>query len=327
MGGVFIPALKDNLPFRWMPDMFFHDKLNIVNGHTTKVYYILFNLIAIAIIAYLGVDAFYRIVRVRFAQVDIKEKKTEAKVLPEETPAVKSGLNDYQTIIDRNIFSKISVGPAKKGDVDIDELKRTSLKLALIGTIAGDNKTSAAIIEDTGNKTQGLYKIGDNVQNAAIKSILRKKVVLQTGGRDEVLTMEESESAGTGPASNIAQTETVAEAAPSASAASDRNIAMKRSEINESFKDINELLSQASIQPHSTNGDQDGLTVTGIKAGSLFRKMGLRNGDIVKGANNEAIKTTEDLVNMYNDLKSSPDISLQILRRGQDMNINYNISD
>jgi len=308
-----------------MPDMFFHDKLNIVNGHMTKVYYMLFNVIAITIIAYLGVDTFYRIVRMQFAQVDVK--KVDSKVAPEETPAVKSSLTDYQPIIDRNIFSKVSPTAAKNGDVDIDELKRTSLKLALIGTIAGDNKTSAAIIEDTGNKTQGLYRIGDSVQNAVIKSIVRGKVVLKIGNRDEVLTMEEPVSAGTGKASNIIQAETVAEAAPSAEAATDRNIAMKRSDINDSLKDLNELLSQASIQPHSTDGEADGLTVTGIKAGSLFRKMGLRNGDIVKAINNDAIKSPEDLINMYNDLKSAPDVSLQIMRRGQERSLNYSFTD
>ena len=69
------------------------------------------------------------------------------------------------------------------------------------------------------------------------------------------------------------------------------------------------------------------MAVTGIKAGSIFRKMGLRNGDIVKGVNDNEIKSTEDLINIYNDLKSAPDISLQIMRRGQERSLNYSFTD
>jgi general secretion pathway protein C len=308
-----------------MPVMFLIDKINIFNGRMNRLYHILSNIVAISIIVYIGVDTFYRVVRMKYTQVDTKS--IDSQVTEEETSSVKSSVNDYQTIIDRNIFSKISVS-AQKGDADIDRLKSTALKLVLIGTIVGDNKTSAAIIEDTGTRAQGLYRIGDNIQNAVIKSILRKKVVLQVGNRDEVLTVEEAGSGSAGKASNITQSEAVSEAAqPSTAAAVERNITIPRKEIEASLKDLNGLLSQASIQPHSTDGEPDGLTITGIKAGSIFRKMGLRNGDIVKGVNNDPIKTAEDLSNMYNDLTSAPDISIQITRRGQERTFNYTIND
>jgi general secretion pathway protein C len=246
--------------------------------------------------------------------------------MEEGTPSKKSSLSDYQTIIDRNIFSKVAVS-AQKGEVDVDDLKSTSLKLALLGTIAGNRKTSAAIIQDTGARTQGLYREGDSIQGATIKSIMRNKVVLAIGNREEILLMEGPEAGETGKTSDTGQAEAGAETIPAATAAVERNMNIKRSDIEASLKDINELLSQASIQAHSTEGEPDGLTITGIKAGSIFRKMGLRNGDIIKGVNNDSIKTTEDLIGMYNDLKSAPDISLQITRRGQERSFNYNFTD
>ena len=303
--------------------MFLQDKMDIFNRPMTKLYYIIFNIITITIIIYIGVDTFYRVIRMKYTQVETQT--VNAPATEEETPSVKSALKSYQTIIDRNIFSKINIS-SQKG-VDINELKSTLLKLSLIGTIVGDNKTSAVIIEDTGTKTQGLYRIGDNIQGAVIKSIARKKVVLKVGNGEEVLTMEESESGEKRTASNIGQAENFAESAPSAAAASERNITIPRKDIEASLKDVNELLTQASIQPHSTDSEQDGLTITGIKAGSIFRKMGLRNGDIIKGVNNDSIKTPEDLINMYNDLKSAPDISLQVTRRGQERTFNYSFVD
>jgi general secretion pathway protein C len=112
-----------------------------------------------------------------------------------------------------------------------------------------------------------------------------------------------------------------------ATAVMERKISIKRQDIDESFENINDLISQATIQPHYTDGEADGLTVTGIKPGSIFRKMGLRNGDVVKGVNDNEIKTAEDLISMYNDLRSDSNISLKIIRRGRETNLNYTFID
>ncbi|MBN1628033.1 MAG: PDZ domain-containing protein [Deltaproteobacteria bacterium] len=296
--------------------------LNIFNGRTAKFYYIIFNLIAVTICIYIGVDTFYRVVRMKYTNAQAQSPITRA--IEEETSSVKSELSDYKVISDRNIFSNVDVA-AKDSAVNIDDLDSTSLKLALIGTIAGNDETSAAIIQDSSIKpvTKGLYRIGDKVQDAEIKSIFRKKVVLRVGNKDEVLSMEEAGSRDTATPA----VQTTAVSTQSSAATIVRDIPIKRALINESLGDLNELLSQASIKPHSTDGEPDGLTITGIKAGSIYRRMGLRNGDIITGVNDEPIKSTEDIVGMYNDLKSSPEISLQITRRGQERSFNYTISD
>jgi general secretion pathway protein C len=307
--------------------MFLQDKINIFHAHMARYYYVIFNVIAITIIVYFGVDAFHRIVRMKFVQADIKPAQPIAE--PAQPKTVAAALKEYQPIIDRNIFSKINVGPANGGDTEA--IKITSLKLTLMGTIAGDNKTSSAFIEDAGTKTQGLYKIGDNIQGAVVKSIARNKVILKMGSRDEVLTMGEDDATG---GTNTASQQTRGQGSQALITqplpvveTPERNISMNRSEVNDSLKDLNGLMSQASIQPHNTDGQADGLAILGIKAGSIFRKMGLRNGDIVKSINNEAIKSPEDLINMYNDLKTAPDVSVQILRRGQERTLNYNFVD
>jgi general secretion pathway protein C len=308
--------------------MLLQDRLNFIHTHMSRYYHIIFNVIAITIVVYIGVDIFHRIIRMKFVQVDIKPAQKIAE--PAQIQIAQTTLKEYQPVIDRNIFSKVNVEAAKSGQAEA--VKFSSLKLVLMGTIAGDNKTSAAFIEDSGTRTQGLYKVGDNIQGAVIKSITRNKVILKAGSRDEILTMGEGAptSSGTIASSSPARGQTASSSATQpvpVTAAAERNISMNRTEINESLKDLNGLLSQASIQPHSTDGQADGLAVTGIKAGSIFRKMGLRNGDVVKSVNNEAIKSPEDLINMYNELKSSPDISIQIQRRGEERTLNYNFVD
>ena len=292
-----------------------------------KFYHIIFNIFAIAVIIYIGVDTFYRVARTELIQADITG--IDSWDISVGKQADISRLADYQTIIDRNLFSKLSGAPVKDTDIDSRDIKPTSLKLTLLGTICSNGKNSAAVIEETAKKTQGLYRVGDSIQNAVIKSVFAGRVVLIVDGHDEVLAMDELKSSETviAPADSVRTAAVSAQAALAATPLMERKISIKRQDIDESFENINDLISQATIKPHYTDGEADGLTVTGIKAGSIFRKMGLRNGDIVKGVNDNEIKTAEDLISMYNDLRSDSNVSLQIIRRGREANLNYTFID
>jgi general secretion pathway protein C len=292
-----------------------------------RFYHIIFDIFAIAVIIYIGVDTFYRVTRTELMQADITG--IGSRDISADKQADISSFADYQAIIDRNLFSKVSGVPLKDVDIDSKDLKPTSLKLTLLGTIFSNDKNSAAFIEEAAKKTQGYYREGDSIQNAIVKSISAGRVVLRVDGHDEVLAMDELKSSETAmaPAGSMQTTAVSPEAALAATAMMERRISIKRGDIDASFENINDLISQATIQPHYTDGQADGLTVTGIKAGSIFRKMGLRNGDIVKGVNNSEIKTAEDLISMYSDIRSDSNVSLQIIRRGRETSLNYTFID
>jgi general secretion pathway protein C len=285
----------------------------------TKLYYTIFNLLALAAIIYIGIDAFYKVLRVKLRQVH--PDKIVMHSASDKKRYVQTQLTDYQVIGDRNIFSKLEKEPIDGDTPKIENLEPTSLKIKLLGTVAGNSQNAAAVIEDTGKRTQGLYRVGDSVRDAIVKSILRGKVVLRVEDRNEILTMEE-------PASDKKESQKVSRAESSKKPAPlARSITVRRSDINQSFENISELLSQASIRPHFNDGQADGLAITGIKAGSIFRKMGLRNGDIVQGVGGTDIKSPDDLISLYNDLKSESNISLQIKRRGRERTMNYRFRD
>jgi general secretion pathway protein C len=82
---------------------------------------------------------------------------------------------------------------------------------------------------------------------------------------------------------------------------------------------------QARIRPHFRNGQPDGITLTRIRPNSIFRRLGLRNGDIITGVDGQAIQTADDALGFYNSLKSSSNVTIQIRRRGRTKNIEYDI--
>jgi general secretion pathway protein C len=277
----------------------------------TKLYYTILDLVAISLVVYIGVDVFYRIVSSELKEISTKE------VVVEQVPNVevkkKIPLSDFSLITERNLFGSLEKASEGVKEEEVEDLEPTSLRIALLGTVTGDEQNAFAVIEEKDKGKQGLYRVGDSIQNATVKMILREKVVLRVGEKDEILTMEESAASrrekGQGPSQ------------PSKKEGS--TITVNRKELSDSLKDINKVLSQVRIRPHFKDGKSDGLSVSRIKAGSVFSKLGLRNGDIVQKINDKPINSPDDVLALYEKLKSGSQVSVEVTRKGQPKTMNY----
>ena len=156
--------------------------------------------------------------------------------------------------------------------------------------------------------------MGDTVQNATVKMILREKVILSVNGKDEILEIEHARSlAGSrGPYKTVRKSRR-------------QNITLKRSQIESSVKNVNELMKQVKIRPHTENGQAAGLMLSSIQRGSIFRRMGLRSGDVITGVNGNSLVSVDDALKLYENMKSSSNMSIEIKRRGRNRTIDYNI--
>ncbi len=237
-------------------------------------------------------------------------------------------MSAYQSITNRDLFkTREDLKPEKLiSDINLEDLQQTSLNLKLFGTITGGRSDQDyAVIEDTQKRKQGLYKKGDAIQNAEIKRVLRKKVVLNVNGKDEILLMEEDKSKQTKkrkkPFSRIDTESPLGDERFDTS----ETLSIDREKINSSLKNINQLMSQVKIRPHFKDGKPDGLLLSHVKHNSIFKEMGLQNGDIVKGVNGKEIQSVDDALKFYDNLKSSASVELQIERKGQQSTINYQI--
>ena len=276
----------------------------------TKLFYTILNIVALSLVVYIGVDTFYRVVSSELKGVNTKEIVMEQ--LPNVEESKRSPLSSFKVITERNLFGSLDKASKDVNEEEIEELELTSLKIALLGTVTGNEQNAFAVIEETDKRKQGLYKIGDSVQNATVKKILREKVVLRVGTKDEILTMEESAASrrdkGRGPSKSTGRGST---------------ITVNRKDIQSSLKDINKLMSEVRIRPHFKDGQSDGLSVSRIKGGSIFSKLGLRNGDIVQKINGEPINSPDEVLALYEKLKSGSRVSLEVTRKGEPKTMNY----
>ncbi|MGA6927584.1 MAG: type II secretion system protein GspC [Desulfosarcina sp.] len=285
-----------------------------------KAVFTLVNLACITISAYVAVDGLYGTLAARLTRKPSSAQQTVYRT--GTTDDTRQPLSAYKAVLDRNLFDTRSAVTAQPEKVDVESLEETKLNLRLWGTVTGTVDGDYAVIEDVKAREQNLYRSGDGIQDATVKEIFREKVVLTVNGKDEVLQMQEM-SSGTGPYRPGGLP--VRMAAPGTAAIRAQRISLRRSYIDQSMTDIGSLMTQVQIQPHMENGVPAGLSLSNIKPNSIFRRMGLRNGDVITGVDGNEISSVDDALKLVDNLKSSSNLSVQLKRRGRGKSIEYNI--
>ena len=286
-----------------------------------KTIFTVINLICITIASYVVVDGVYGTVAVRLAQKPALVQENVFRVAGTDSMAQRP-LSSYKSVLDRNLFDTRSNATAQSRDVDVESLELTKLNLKLWGTVSGSSEGDYAVIEDVKARQQNLYRIGDAIQTATVKQIFREKVVLTVNGKDEVLQMQELKSgkavvrAGGLPRGEDAETRPAVRA---------QRISLRRSYIEQAMTDVASLMTQVQIKPHMEDGVPAGLSLSSIKPNSIFRRMGLRNGDVITGVDGNDIASVDDALRLVDSLKTSSNLSVTLKRRGRQKNIEYRI--
>jgi len=269
-------------------------------------YRIFFILLAITALSYLSVDIFYKVVNAKLTEVKTKEslkvETSDRKVFK------KPPLDSYRVISERNLFGSTDK-ESSEIKIDVDELEPTKLKLVLLGTVCSNSNFDFAVIEDTDKRKQELFRTGDTVASAEVIKILKGKVILRVDGRDEILSIKES-GAGEG---------VYKKQVPSPKG----KITVSKTDIDDAFKNMSQMLTQVRIRPYFSAGKPDGFMVSRIKQGSLFQKMGLKNGDVIQGVNDNPIGSADDMLGLYKGLQSGSEVTLNIKRRGKQETLKY----
>jgi general secretion pathway protein C len=293
----------------------------------TNRYFSIANIVLMTAGVFLCVKTFYALVTPRpdFAappSVAARPVSTSAASYSQPPPG------DYQAITKRNIFNSGTeeIEPRIQ-KVDIEKLQQTDLKLKLWGTVTGQNGRDYAVIEDTKTRQQDLYHAGDTIQNAVVKLILREKVVLNVDDRDEILAMEEirgRRASARGPQQKVQASSASGERKLPVSSYP-RKIKLRNDQIQAAMENLGELMEQATLRPHIEAGQPAGISITGIKPNAIFRRMRLRNGDVITGVNGNSIGSVEDAARVFEELSSGSNIQLQIKRRGREQTLDYSI--
>ncbi|MBE9515871.1 MAG: PDZ domain-containing protein [Proteobacteria bacterium] len=230
--------------------------------------------------------------------------------LPKETTAVsiQSGLAQIKAA---NLFGAAeSVREQSPSQVPL-----SSLNLKLNGVVAaGDD--SVALISVSG-QPQSPFFIGDEVSHGAILDAVHPdRAILKRNGVLESLVLEDVSSSLPGSAVQTRR------GRPGASIRSmgQNTYAIPRNFIDSQLSNP-KFLRNATIVAHKDGG----FLVKRMKKGSLYEKLGLKRGDIIKGANGQPINNIQDAMQQYQQMGSLGQIELEIKRGGQSQMLQFHL--
>jgi hypothetical protein len=88
--------------------------------------------------------------------------------------------------------------------------------------------------------------------------------------------------------------------------------------------DANRVL-DFSLKVHSSEGEMDGIQVSGIKPGTLAALLGLKDGDVLLESNGQKVDSVLNAVRAGMNAHGSDDLQLKILRDGKVVDLTYHL--
>lgn len=103
------------------------------------------------------------------------------------------------------------------------------------------------------------------------------------------------------------------------------DIKIKRDYLNSYVKDIDKVWNNISINEIRKDGKIEGFKVGSVNKNSVFGKLGLIQGDIIKSINNKVISSYADAFKIYNNINNTKYLNIEIIRNNETMELNYEI--
>jgi general secretion pathway protein C len=320
---------------------------------SVKRYLWLTHLVLIAAGVYIGSDLFWAIVGSRIepgSRLPINSPSAAADTTERRS------LPQYAVIQERNLFGakgRAAPQPTPRPAAPTPPAAKPAANLKLVGTVVGPPERTYAVIEDLSTKRQELYRLGDVVREAKVLEVTRNRVVLDNRGRrEELFSFEKSDSAGPPPAAQAGRQSAVPrrppfslesqpreappEAPPEPSQEEEQDTAeaeiervsenmwrINREDLVEQLENFGEMMREARLTPHFTGGQPDGFMITNLPSNSFLGRMGLRNGDIMKGVNGQKFGSLEEFFQAYQQLQTEPMLQIEVERSNRTETLTY----
>ena len=222
-------------------------------------------------------------------------------------------------------LARLSLLTGLPGSPDVDQgsdpgggAVRTRLRVRLLGTLVSSSAgwSLASVLDITRQKSSTLM-VGDSLHDARVLEILRDRVIILRDGRRELIEAESGDVLGP---STDAKMSTIA-----VRSLDENRYEVPRSELEQALARLDEVAAQARIVPAYRDGQPQGFKVFAIRPDSLFSKLGLLNGDVVRRINGFQMNTAANALEVYLRLKETSQIEVELERNGNSIRKSYTI--
>jgi general secretion pathway protein C len=222
---------------------------------------------------------------------------------------------------------------------DTGQYEESELGVALMGTMVSKNpQWSFAIVKAEGSSK--LIKIGISLlDRAEVLEIKRKYLIVLENNKKKIIRIGGEAKPAKGAAPSVGQPFGPTGKPPSmpgsVASATDYSKGVKKtgeyeyqidkSMLDEQLQDLTKLGMEARVVPNYKDGKYEGFRLVGIRPDSLYRYIGIESGDVIKRINGQEIDTPNKALELFEKLKTSSAINLDVERRGKPVTLNYSI--
>jgi general secretion pathway protein C len=218
---------------------------------------------------------------------------------------------------------------------------KTALRASLVGAvIAEEPRWSIASITDLATRDTRIYGIGDPVLGATLLSVepirderdataqgFKVVAIVCNNGQKEYVDFEAEATVAGGP--NIGVYNPNPPGGPAVDgvkAVGDNRYEVQHKVIEGSLSNLNAIATQARVVPNFKNGAANGFKIFSIQPGSLYAAIGVQNGDVIQKVNGYEINSPDKALEIYQKLRDSRHITLELERNGQGLLKEYNVT-
>lgn len=218
------------------------------------------------------------------------------------TPVAIEPLDAWAPIAARDIFN----APGTERSVD------GTRRLVGVGFQGGDAR---AAIEDAHTHRQDLVRIGDTVGDDRVTTIAWDHVVLNGAGGEHVLSLSPVPAGAPAEAPDALEPDREVARGATIRQTSATGFVVDRSVLQGTVGDMSGLMTELRAVAEVRDGKAAGFRLFQMKDDSLFRRLGLQNGDVVQRVNGQTISDPATLLAFLQRLRTEPRVALDV-RRG-----------
>jgi general secretion pathway protein C len=212
---------------------------------------------------------------------------------------------------------------------------KSALRVKVLGTLmASAPEWSIASVQDMSVNDSTTYMVGDHLQGAEVIVIERKRVILLNNGRREFIDDQPGDASlpiaaappmGSPPVA-ASPVNTTAPGGLGIRALNENEYEVPRAEIDRTLGDLNNVAMQARIVPAFKDGVAHGFKLFSIRPDSIYSKIGIQNGDVIKRINGFDMNSPEKALEIYAKLKENTNrIDIELERNGSPLRKTYNV--
>jgi general secretion pathway protein C len=194
--------------------------------------------------------------------------------------------------------------------------------IILKAIFALSNNKGFIMIAEKSSSVSHTLKVGDVFKNYKLKSIYPSYVIFTKGTNEYKLTMDNEENKST---KYTVEKVDLKKSIKDEINKVDSGYILKKSIINKYTKNFDNIWKEIAIKEIKKDGKIDGFKIGNLSSKSVFKKLGLKIGDIIKSVNNITLTSYAQAFKIYENMDNITNLHIVLERNNKQMELDYEI--